>query len=45
MSYWQTCGGTDLFRILRLLKIVKIEHELLKECFELQIEQLQPVSG
>ena len=42
-SYWQTCGK-GLFRIFYFLKIVKIEHELLKECFQLQIEEPKPVS-
>ena len=31
--YWQTCSK-GMFKIFRFLKIVKEEHELLKECFE-----------
>ena len=33
--YWQTCSK-GMFKIFRFLKIVKEEHELLKECFEEQ---------
>ena len=33
LFYWQTCGK-GMLRIFLFFKIVKEEHELLKECFK-----------